>query len=83
VGVSNRWIDLMSTNVAVAWDILVPSPERSPDALAWAWSVHANAIVHVSEPLQLGAEVMLGESANVDGSWGRATRLQAMAMYSF
>jgi len=83
VGISNRWIELMSTNVAVAWDILVPSPERSPDALAWAWSVHANVIVHVSEPLRLGAEAMLGESANVDGRSGRATRLQAMAMYSF
>lgn len=83
VGAGYRLSPIISTNAAIAWDVLVPSPESSPDALEWAWSVHANVIAHLSEPLQLGLEAMLGESQNVDGRSGRGTRLEGMVMYSF
>lgn len=83
IGAGYRLAPAISTNAALAWDLLVPSPERSPDALEWARSVHVNVVGHISEPLQIGLEAMFGESENVDGSVGRGTRLEGMAMYSF
>jgi hypothetical protein len=83
VGAGCRWLPVLSTNAAVAWDVLVPSEQRLPDELQAAWSVHANVIGHLSEPLQIGLEGMVGEAKNVDGRSGIAGRTQAMAMYSF
>jgi len=83
VGAGCRWLKALSTNAAVAWDVLAPSAARPPEAVEWAWSVHANVIGHLEEPLQIGIEGMLGESADGAGRVGRGARIQTMAMYSF
>jgi hypothetical protein len=76
---SEKW----STNWSFAYGGTNPDETLFPNALKASGAGHANLIWNLAPEFLIGAEYMIGERENANGTDGTAQRIQFSTMYSF
>jgi hypothetical protein len=83
LGFSHEWSDKFTSNLSAAYGWLETLESRDPLALKQGGIAHLNLIYRPLKNFTCGIEYMFGGQQTVNGSIGRANRLQTMVKFEF